>query len=198
MLTFSTLGPAGSNHHFVLDSYLIAHGLQEAACVTLFDDFHKGAAGLIAKRSDYMLQCAAHPDTADITGGYRKAFVVVDAFVSPSRPMALVRAKRSSLSRGRVGVQPATQRYANLGHWPTVIHADTVLAVQDGLLEGQYEAGITFESFVTEHPAAFEVVEYIGSVSDAWIVYGRESVDEGKAVIWTESPIAGRYREVRS
>lgn len=193
MLTFSTLGPAGSNHHFVLRQYLSAHGIEEASCIVLFDDFHAGARALIAGETDYLLQCAVHPAAAEITGTYRSAMVVVDAFISPSRPMALVRAREAGEGAGKVGVQPATQTYADLSAWPTVVHEPTVLAVQAGLTEGRYGAGIVFSDFAETHADHFEVVEPIGSVCDAWIVYGREAVDQGRAVVWKDSPVARQY-----
>jgi hypothetical protein len=136
MLTFSTLGQAGSNHHFVLRQYLAAHGIEEAARIVLFDDFHAGARALIAGEADYLLQCAVHPAAAEITGTYRTAMVVVDAFISPSRPMALVRAREAGEGAGIVGVQPATKTYADLSAWPTVVHEPTVFAVQARLNRG--------------------------------------------------------------
>ncbi|CAN7768847.1 hypothetical protein LJR175_007399 [Variovorax sp. LjRoot175] len=195
MLIFSTLGREGSNHHFVLQQYLAAHGLSHTTHIVLFDDFHAGACALIAGKADYLLQCAVHPTAAEITGTYRTAMVVVDAFISPSRPMALVRAVGSGKGAGKVGVQPATQSYADLSAWPTVVHEPTVLAVQASLAEGRYEAGIVFASFAEAHAERFEVIEPIGSICDAWIVYGREAVDEGRAVVWKDSPVARQYRE---
>lgn len=86
MLTFSTLGLEGSNHHFVLQQYLAAHGIAEVSRIVLFNDFHAGARALIAGEADYLLQCAVHPAAAEITGTYRAAMVVVDAFISPAVP----------------------------------------------------------------------------------------------------------------
>ncbi|CAN7723163.1 hypothetical protein LJR084_006204 [Variovorax sp. LjRoot84] len=195
MLIFSTLGREGSNHHFVLQQYLAAHRMAEATRIVLFDDFHAGARALIAGESDYLLQCAVHPTAAEITGTYRTAMVVVDAFISPSRPMALVRAIGSGEGTGKVGVQPATQSYADLSAWPTVVHEPTVIAVQASLAEGRYETGIVFASFAEAHAERFEVMEPIGTICDAWIVYGREAVDEGRAVVWKDSPVARQFRE---
>ena len=194
MLIFSTLGSDGSNHHFVLQQYLDAHGIAQASRIVLFDDFHSGARALIAGRADYLLQCAVHPAAAEITGTYRTAMVVVDAFISPSQPMALVRSMESGEGAGRVGVQPATQSYADLSAWPTIVHEPTVLAVQGGLAEGRYDAGIVFTSFAMAHADRFEVVEPIGIICDAWIVYGRQAVDEGRAVVWNGSPVARQFR----
>ncbi|SDZ70757.1 hypothetical protein SAMN05518854_11565 [Variovorax sp. YR266] len=195
MLIFSTLGREGSNHHFVLQQYLAAHGIAETARIVLFDDFHSGARALIAGEADYLLQCAVHPAAAELTGSYRAAMVVVDAFISPSRPMTLVRTTGSGEGAGRVGVQPATQNYSDLSAWPTVVHESTVLAVQAGLTEGRYDAGIVFTSFAAAHAERFEAIESIGTVCDAWILYGRQAVDEGRAVVWKGSPVARQFRE---
>lgn len=195
MIIFSTLGPRGSNHHFVLEQYLAAHGLEQLARVALFDDFHSGARALVASEADYLLQCAVHPAAAEITGTYRSAMVVVDAFVSPSQPMALVQVKGSEAHASRVGVQPATQSYADLSAWPEVVHEPTVLSVQAGLEEGRYGAGIVFASFAAARTERFEVIEPIGTVCDGWIVYGREAIDEGKAVVWRDSPVARQFRQ---
>ncbi|MET3373324.1 hypothetical protein ABIC89_002386 [Variovorax boronicumulans] len=194
MLIFSTLGPEGSNHHFVLQQYLGAQGIAQASRIVLFDDFHSGARVLIAGEADYVLQCAVHPAAAEITGTYRTAMVVVDAFISPSQSMALVRTMGSGEGAGRVGVQSATQTYADISAWPTVVHEPTVLAVQAGLKEGRYDAGIVFTSFATAHADRFEVADVIGTVCDAWIVYGRQPVDEGCAVVWNDSPAARQFR----
>ena len=194
MLIFSTLGPEGSNHHFVLRQYLTAHGIAQASRIALLDDFHSGARALIAGEADYLLQCAVHPAAAEITGSYRATMAVIDAFISPSQSMALVRSVSTGEGAGKVGVQPATQSYADLSAWPTVVHEPTVLAVQDGLAEGRYDAGIVFTSFAMAHAKRFEVVEPIGTVCDAWIVYGRQAVDEGEAVVWRDSPAARQFR----
>lgn len=194
MLIFSTLGPEGSNHHFVLQKYLAAHGIAQASRIVLFDDFHPGARALIAGEADYVLQCAVHPAAAEVTGTYRTAMVVVDAFIAPSQPMALVRSKGRGEGVARVGVQPATQTYADLSAWPTVVHEPTVLAVQSGLTQGRYDAGIVFTSFAVAHADRFEMVQSIGTVCDAWIVYGGKSVDQGRVVVWSDSPAARQFR----
>lgn len=193
MLIFSTLGCEGSNHHFVLQQYLAAHGIAQACRIALFDDFHSGARALIAGEADYLLQCAVHPAAAEITGTYRTAMVVVDAFISPSQPMALVRSTAGGEGAGKVGVQPATQSYADLSAWPTIVHEPTVLAVQAGLSEGRYGGGIVFSEFAKKHADRFELIEPIGTVCDAWIVYGRQAVDQGRTVVWKNSPIARQF-----
>lgn len=194
MLTFLTLGPVDSNHHFVLERYLAAHGLGAGARAVLIDDFHEGARRVIAREADYLLQCAVHPAAAEITGTYRRDLHVIDAFICPSRPMALVRTKRPRAGLGCVAVQPATQSYVDLSGWASIVHEPTVSAVQQGLLAGHYEAGIAFSSLAERQPEDFDLVEQIGTICDAWVVFGRDAVDGGQAVVWTRSPARRQYR----
>ena len=193
MPSFVTLGPEGSNHAFVLQRYLQAHGILNTSRVEYIEDFHEGARMVTGGHADFMLQCAVHPATPEITGRYRLQLFVVDAFISPSRPMALVRSKRASETPGRVGVQPATQHYADLSPWPQRVEEPSVMEVGLGLLQGRYDAGIAFASLAFEHPERFEVVQAVSPVCDAWIVFGSTPVDRGQAVVWTESPVARLY-----
>lgn len=207
MSVFATLGPETGNHAFVLRRYLDAHGLMPGAQILLFEDFHSGARAVERGEADFMLQCAAHPDVPAITGTYRQTVMAVDAFVSPSQAMALVRmrtpprpdsesvtAPRAPCAAERVGVQPATACYADLGAWRTVVHEPTVTHVQEGLLEGRYGAGIVFSAWAQRMDDRVEFVSQIGTVCDAWILFGRERVDAGQSLVWTSSPVSRRFR----
>jgi len=195
ILTFVTLGPAGGNHEFVLQRYLAAHGMTERSTIVFVKNFHDGAEMVIERSVDFMLQCAAHPTAAEITGTYRKKMFVVDAFISRSRPMALMRALDAPAAGvpRRVGLQPATRDYVDLSAWPDVVPEPTVTAVGQGLLQGKYEAGIAFSTLAAAHPERFEVIEPIGSVCDAWVMYGPEAVDGDEAVVWRGSPARRLY-----
>ena len=188
MPSFITLGPKGSNHDFVLQRYLDAHGLGGCAEVLLIDDFHLGARQVIAGRADFMLQCAAHPDLGDVTGLYRQDLFVVDAFISQSRPMALMRLRDSVGVPDAVAVQAATRYYADLSPWPRVVIEPTVMEVSRGLVSRRYAAGIGFASFAQAHSENLELVAPIGSICDAWVVFGRRAVDGGEAIVWKSSP----------
>jgi hypothetical protein len=193
MLTFATIGPEGSDHHFVLQRYLASHGIAEASRLVVFDDFHGGAHDVLDGKVDYLLQCAVHPAAAEIASTYRPRLVVVDAFISPSRPMALVRARKSGDGRGRVALQPASQNNADLSCWSEVIYEPSVADVQNGLRTRRYDAGIVFMSFALANCDEWQVLASIGTTCEAWIVYGREAVDKGDAVVWRDSPVAHQY-----
>jgi hypothetical protein len=190
MPSFITLGPSGSNHEFVLHRYIDAHGLGPRARIGLVDDFHVGARQVMSGEADFMLQCAAHPDLGDVTGLYRHALFVVDAFISQSRPMALMRRKDPVGVPDCVAVQAATRHYADLSRWPRVVIEPTVMAVSEGLLARRHAAGIGFASFAQSHPEDLEIVEPVGSICDAWVLFGRMAVDDGQAVICTTSPVS--------
>ncbi|CAN7499019.1 MULTISPECIES: hypothetical protein [unclassified Variovorax] len=65
----------------------------------------------------------------------------------------------------------------------------------EGLLAKKYEAGIAFSSLLEEYPGRFQVLEDVGAICDAWVVFGTAAVDKGKAVVWTDSPVARLYRD---
>src|SRR4051794_22444925 len=115
-LIFATLGPAGSNHEFVLHRYLAFHNLQDRAQVELILNFHDGARRLIGGEIDYMLQVAVHPDATAIVATYRHAMFVVDAFVSGSRDMAVI-CRNDVVQPTHLALQPATQHYVDASHY---------------------------------------------------------------------------------
>ncbi len=202
MLRFMTLGPEGGNHAFVLRRYLAAHGLrlEERAIIGYVQDFHDGAGQVMAGEADFLLQCAVHPAAPEITGRYRNSLFVVDAFVSPSQPMALMRSTHPAAAEGganeAVGLQPATEHYVDLSRWPIRVFEPTVSKVGEGLLCGRYAAGIAFESLADDYPDRLQVVQPIGTVCDAWIVYGPRPVDRGQTLVWTSSPAAALFRGI--
>ncbi|MGJ7491426.1 hypothetical protein [Variovorax sp. ZT4R33] len=193
MLTFATLGPEGSDHHFVLQRYLASHGITEGVRQTFFDNFHIGARDVVEGRADYLLQCALDPAAAEIACTFRPRLVVVDAFISPSQPLALVRARNAGAGRGRVAMQPATQNGTDLSCWTEIIPEPSVAAVQQGLRARRYDAGIVFMSFALANCGEWQVLAPIGTFCNAWIVCGREAVDRGEAVVWRDSPVAHQY-----
>ena len=60
MLTFATLGPAGSNHEFVTERYLAFHGL-EGANVVLIDHFDDALRLLADGAADFVVQVGSIP-----------------------------------------------------------------------------------------------------------------------------------------
>ena len=65
-----------------------------------------------------------------------------------------------------------------------IVHEPTVTEVGRGLVEGRYSVGIAFTALGDEHPGALEVGKDIGTVCDAWVMFGTQPVDEGRTVVW--------------
>ena len=46
-----------------------------------------------------------------------------------------------------------------------------------------------------EDPDQFVIDEFIGSVDDAWLIYGRTRVTNGELLTWADSPAARLMRQ---
>jgi hypothetical protein len=193
VIRFVTLGPDGSNHAWVTRRYLALHGVAGRAGLDLVADFTDGAARLLDGRADFMVQCAAHPEAAATVGGYRGRLYLVDTFISPSQPLALLR-RRDAAAPRTLALQPATRDYLDLSGWARLVEEPTVSAVGEGLLSGRHEAGIAFAALAEAHPGVLRTEQFIGTVDDAWLVYGREPAAHGGLVAWRDGPAGQRLR----
>ncbi len=196
-MRFITLGPIGSNHHFVLKRYLDHHGLSQFVHVNLILDFHEGAKLMADGEADFMLQVAVHPQTATVLATYRRSIFVIDTFISESQPMAVV-CKRDVVHPKTLALQPATRDYVNATRFDNLINEVSVASVAQGLKDGRFEAGITSARLVDEMPERFRVEELIGTVDDAWIVYGRKAVANGEIIGDRLGPAAMIYENMRT
>jgi len=195
MIKFFTLGPAGSNHQFVTERYLDFQGIAKDASIDFFRTFEEGAQKVLSREADFMIQCAVHPATMATVAKYLVGLYVVDTFISGSQDLAIVKRKDVAHPSTLAAMRP-TMDYTDIGKWKEVIDEPTVMGVAAGMLDGRYEAGLTYVSVVQQHPDRFEIQEFIGTVDDAWIVYGRERISDGTLVGWKQSPAARRYRQM--
>lgn len=195
MLKFVTLGPPGNNHQFVTERYLRLHGLAASAGLQFVDDFQEGASQVLDARADFMVQCAVHPATAATVARYRDGLHVVDTFISSSQDLAVLR-DRQVARPTTLALMAPTLGYVEPGRWGEVVLLPTVAAVAEGLRAGRIERGLTYVSLAHAHPERFVVEAFIGSVDDAWIVYGRERVNAEGIVAWPGGPAAGLYRRL--
>lgn len=189
MLTFATLGPAGSNHELVTRTYLDFHGLGNARIV-LVERFATAIEMMVAREVDHVIQVAVHPSTTETVARayFRHRIHVVDTFIAPSHPLAVV--TRAEVSEPRtLALQPATKEYVDTYRWPTLIPETSVATVAQGLIDGRYDSGITRRDLIDRHPGRFRVDVEIGTIDDPWIVYGRERTCRGALLAWKESPL---------
>ena len=113
MIKFVTWGPDGSNHQFATQRYIDALGLQGRASIELVDDFEQGAALVLSKQADPLVQCAVHPQTASVVAKYRQGLYVMDVFISCSRDLAVVRNRQADHPRSLALMKP-TRGYIDM------------------------------------------------------------------------------------
>jgi TRAP-type uncharacterized transport system substrate-binding protein len=102
MIVFTTLGPAGSNHELVTRRYFALHGFDDAAIV-LVEDFDEALCRMDTGEVDFTLQAALHPSATETVAAvhFEHDIHVIDAFVSPSRRLAVQRGRMSMRRGGR-------------------------------------------------------------------------------------------------
>ena len=192
MLIFGTLGPAGSNHDWVARRYLDFHRLQQAQ-IELFTDFDAAFDAMFNGRIHHVLQVAVHPSVTETVAKYRGRAHLIDAFISPSQPMAVLTRVEVD-APATLGLQPATRDYIDASRWPTLVPEISTMTVAQGLLEGKFDSGLTLLRIAEQYPERFRVDEVIGSVDDAWLVYGLEPTCQGRVQAWPQSPAAALFR----
>jgi hypothetical protein len=190
---FATLGPSGTNHELVARRYIAFHQVADARLI-LVADFAAALDGMIAGEVDCTIQCAAHQDVAATVARHRGRIFVIDAFVSPSRDMAVV--TRADVAAPRsLGLQRATQDYVDTTRWPTHAHELSIVEVANGLRAGRYDSGITDPALLGDQAQSFRIDQIIGAIDDAWLVYGRTRTSNGRLLAWRDSPAASLYRD---
>lgn len=190
-MIFATLGPSGSNHELVLGRYLKARGL-ESSRIRLFDDFTPAFEALIAGELDFILQVTAHPSHGDCVGRYMHRAFIVDTFIAPSKPLAIL--TRAEIDRPTsLGLQPATRHYADLSSWPEQTEEASIVRVAEGLLNGRYDSGITALEVAEMHPNRFRVDKHLGAALDAWVLFGANRLDDDFA-LWPQAPVKQLFR----
>ncbi len=169
--------PAGTNHDFVARRHAAARGWapEPLACASP----RAALDAVLAGRADFALVCAAHPDAPALPAEFHKRLQVVDAFVSASKPLALV--SRAQIAKPfSVGLFVATLGLADLRHWrETVIEREgTIADVETRLTKGAYDSALVYRDFVDRVPG-YRLEADIDSPDDAWIVFGAPRVKSG-------------------
>jgi hypothetical protein len=194
-MKFITLGPAGSNHEYVTRNYLEFHGITQKSTVDLAVDFEQGAKAVLGGSADFLIQCAVHPATTATVAKYLNGLYVVDTFISPSQDLAIIQ-RKGAAKHDTLAVMKPTLDYTDASRWDRIEYVSTVAEVSKGLVEGKYHTGLGFVSVAEQHPELLEIEEFIGTVDDAWIVYGRTKVSGGRLLAWHDSPAAAIYQSM--
>ena len=191
-MKFITLGPSGSNHEFVSLQYLHLHGMSRRATLSLAADFDLCADAVLKGDADFLVQCAVHPACTKTMGKFFDGLFAIDTFISPSRDLAILERNDAVRPRSLAAMRP-TLDYIDASRWDHIEEVATVAEVTSGLLDGRYAAGLGYAAVAQSHPDAVHVTQFIGTVDDAWIVYGRTRVTGGKLLAWRDSPARRLY-----
>lgn len=191
---FVTLGPSGTNHELVSRKYIAFNCIQGAQLI-LMDDFFRGLEMLHNGQAEIMIQAAVHQDCTEVVSRARFDYDIhiMDTFIAPSRELAIL-TRTEVLKPKNLAMQPATRGYADTTAWPNHILVDSIMLVAEGLVEGIYDSGLTALDLVNQHPGRFRVDADIGTIDDAWLVFGRKRVSQGGMVAWRRSPGADHIR----
>lgn len=195
---FVTLGPAGTNHEMVTRRYLAFRGLDHAR-LHLIDDFHEGLTMIHRGSADFMIQVAVHPDCADVVAKahFEHDIHVIDTFISPSKDLAIL-TRRDVTKPRTLALQPATRNYTNLDQWDELVPVSSIMRIAQGLLDGQYDSGLTTLEFGEANAATLRIDVRIGTVDDPWLVFGKKRVTDGKLLAWPDSPAAHQLQHSQS
>lgn len=195
MIIFATLGPSGTNHELVTQSYLNFHGLSDAKIV-LVDKFDQAIELIASGKAHYAIQAAVHSETTKTVARayFHFDIYVVDTFISPSHELAVL--TRSEISNPKsLALQPSTESYIDTSQWAEIIYEPSTVEVGKGLLEQKYDSGLTLLSTADQNPSRFTVNEVIGSIDDPWIVYGKNRATQGTLLAWPDSPLRHEFRQ---
>ncbi|MGD9805595.1 MAG: hypothetical protein AB7E81_17135 [Hyphomicrobiaceae bacterium] len=160
----------------------------------LVSDFTAALDMLVCGNVDHILQVAVHPTTTTLVAQahFKHQIHVVDAFVAPSHPLAIL--TRAEVEQPTtLALQPATKDYADTSRWPSLVPEISTATVAEGLLAGRYDSGITRLDLADRYPDRFRVDAVIGTVDDPWIVYGKTRTCESPLLAWKDSPLGRRF-----
>lgn len=193
-MKFITLGPEESNHAFVARRYIDHHRLNGRASLELAADFDSCVAAVLQGRADYLVQCAVHPATMATVAKWFDGLYVIDTFISPSQDLAILRRHDAAKDAALVVMRP-TLDYIDATKWDRIELADTVASVTAGLIDGRHEVGLGYAWAAQAHPELLGIDEFLGTVDDAWIVYGRTRLCTGNLIACQDSPASRLYRQ---
>ncbi len=189
MKTFVTMGP-GTNHDLVARRYLGFHGLGPEA-LTFVDRPEQGAERVLQGKADYFILCSVHADAPAITGRHFRSLFIVDTFISPSKPLAVVTRKDVAQPRS-LGLLTPTLDYADTARWSEVIAEPdgSIVQIWQRLLAGEFDSALVYLEYAEQFPDKVVVDQTLGSPDDAWLVFGRERASNGGLIADKDSAVA--------
>jgi hypothetical protein len=179
-LTLVTLGPEGTCHERAVREYMAFQGIEDYA-IEFISDFLDGLERIRGRDDAFLIQCSAHPKVHEVTERYWKEVFVVDTFIYPTKHLVLLSRREVEQPRS-IGIVPATKGYIDLEPWEEVIDVVSKPVVGEGLLRGDYDAGLTHMEHLEEHADELRLDLDIGEIDTTWLVYGTKKRFEGDVI----------------
>jgi hypothetical protein len=179
-ITLITLGPTGTCHERAVQRYAAFQGIEEFE-IELITDFFAGLETVRERDDAFLIQCSAHPKVHKVTEKYWTEVFVVDTFIYPTKALAVL--SRRDVERPRsLGIVPATEGYVDLSQWEEVIPQISKPLIAEGLLRGDYDAGLTHLEHLEKHPDLLRLDLEIGEIDTTWVVYGPRKRFQGDLI----------------
>jgi hypothetical protein len=175
-----TLGPAGTCHERATRAYMDFQGVDDFE-VDFIEDFFDGLERIRGNEGSFLIQCSAHPLVHKVTERHWSEIFVVDTFIYPTKPLAVL--SRCEIERPRtLGLVPATAGYIDERDWEDIVDVVSKPVVARELLEGRYEAGLTHFEYAERYPDRLRVDLEIGEIDTTWVVYGTRKRFAGELI----------------
>lgn len=178
--TILTLGPAGTCHERAAVEYMRFQGVKRYE-VALIDDFLAALEELRGREDVFLIQCSAHPKVHEVTERYWREIFVVDTFIYPTKPLAVLTRREIEIPRS-LGLVPATAGYIETNDWEDIVDVQSKPVVAAELLAGRYDAGLTHLEHAEYHPDLLRVDALIGEIDTTWVVYGTRKRFRGQVI----------------
>jgi hypothetical protein len=179
-ITFVTLGPTGTCHERAVSEYAAFQGIEDVR-IEFITDFFDGLEMIRGRDDAFLVQCSAHPLVHKITEKYWTEVFVVDTFIYPTKHLVLL--SRRDVEKPRsLGIVPATKGYVDLSQWDEIVDVASKPIVGEGLLRGDYDAGLTHMEHLEEHADKLRLDLDIGEIDTTWVVYGMTKRFRGEVI----------------
>lgn len=179
-VTLVTLGPTGTCHERAAVEYMSFQGVGDFE-IEFIGDFFDGLKKIRGRDNAFLIQCSADPKVHEVTEQHWAEVFVVDTFIYPTKPLAVLSRREAERPR-TLGLVPATAGYIDANDWREIIDVQSKPIVAAGLLEGRYEAGLTHLEHLAANPEELRLVELIGEIDTTWLVYGTRKRFQGELI----------------
>lgn len=175
-----TLGPTGTCHERAVIAYMGFQGVEDYE-ISFIGDFLEGLEMIRGREHAFLVQCSAHPLVHEVTEKRWRDVFVVDTFIYPTKPLAVL--SRREVERPRtLGLVPATSGYIDEDDWEKIVPVQSKPIVAEELLAGRYDAGLTHLEHLAAHEDELRLDLEIGEIDTTWIVYGTRKRFQGEVI----------------